>query len=91
MDKISLIAINKWVYFAMNYPYNFIEQVWEGNDNLIHHLRAKFLSFYELFGSRAVMNTFYCDLDGENKVKLMSWVMDNWNDEQKLNVNDLFR
>lgn len=88
MDKISLIAINKWVFFCMNYPYNFIEEVWKDEQWLVNHLKAKFNSIYEDYGSRAVMNTFYCELDGGNKQKLMTWVMDNYNDEQKLRFND---
>lgn len=88
MDKISLIAINKWVFFCMNYPHNFIEQVWAGDQMLINHLKGKFIADYSIFGARAVMNTFYCELDGNNKVKLMQWVMDNFNDEQKLNIKD---
>ena len=88
MDKISLIAINKWVYFCMNYPHNFIEQAWAGEQWLIDHLTGKFNGYYEDYGPRGVMNTFYCNLDGVNKQKLMAWVMDNFNDEQKLRFKD---
>ena len=88
MDKISLIAINKWVYFCMNYPHNFIEQAWAGEQWLIDHLKGKFNGYYEDYGPRGVMNTFDCNLDGANKQKLMAWVMDNFNDEQKLRFND---
>lgn len=88
MDKISLIAINKWVYFCMNYPHNFIEQAWAGEQWLIDHLKGKFNGYYEDYGPRGVMNTFYCNLDGANKQKLMAWVMDNFNDEQKLRFKD---
>ena len=82
--ELSMTAINKWVFFAMNYPYDFIEKVWADEKILAQHLKGKFNYYYETYGSRAVMNTFYCELDGENKQKLMAWVLDNWNDEQKL-------
>ena len=72
----------------MNYPYNFIEKVWADEKLLINHLKSKFDHYYDTYGSRAVMNTFYCELDGENKQKLMSWVLDNYNDEQKLRFNE---
>lgn len=85
--KSAAIAINKWVFFAMNYPHDFIEKVWADNKNLAQHLRAKFNHYHETYGSRAVMNTFYCELDGNNKRKLMAWVLDNYNDEQKINFN----
>lgn len=84
MKEISMVAINKWVFFCMNYPYNFIEQVWAGETLLAEHLKGKFNHYYDTYGSRAVMNTFYCELDGTNKQKLLSWVLDNYNDEQKL-------
>ena len=83
-----MTAINKWVFFCMNYPYNFIEKVWADEKLLINHLKGKFDYYYDQYGSRAVMNTFYCELDGENKQKLMSWVLDNYNDEQKLRFNE---
>lgn len=83
-----MTAINKWVFFAMNYPYDFIDKVWANETWLADHLKGKFNHYYEVYGSRAVMNTFYCELDGTNKQKLMAWVMDNYNDEQKLNIED---
>ena len=67
---------------------NFIEQAWAGEQWLIDHLKGKFNGYYEDYGPRGVMNTFYCNLDGANKQKLMAWVMDNFNDEQKLRFKD---
>lgn len=88
MNKDFAIAMNKWVFFAMNYPYDFIDKVWAGQTSLIAHLKGKFNAYYDDYGSRAVMNTFYCELDGANKQKLLNWVADNYNDEQKLRFND---
>lgn len=82
--ELSMTAINKWVFFCMNYPYDFIEKAWEGNTILINHLKGKFNAYYDAYGSRAVMNTFYCELDGNNKKILLEWVLDNYDDEQKL-------
>lgn len=82
--ELSMTAINKWVFFCMNYPYDFIEKVWADEKWLINHLKGKFDHYYDTYGSRAVMNTFYCELDGTNKQKLMAWVLDNYNSEQKL-------
>lgn len=84
----AMAAINKWVYFCMNYPHDFIEKVWADEQWLVRHLSAKFDHYYNTYGSRAVMNTFYCELDGGNKQKLLSWVLDNYNDEQKLTFTD---
>lgn len=87
MDKhISLIAINKWMFFCYNYPYNFIESVWGKREmfNLTDHLTKKFDDLYQSKGAYGVIPAFYAELDGSNKIKLMEWVMDNYNDEQRL-------
>jgi len=86
--KENLIAINKWVYFTLNYPYDFIAKVWADTPHLINHLKGKFNAYYEDCGSYGVMGKFYANLDKSNQVKLMTWVMDNFNDEQKLNIAD---
>ena len=75
--------INKWVYFCMNYPYDFIEQIW-GGTWIERHLRGKFDEYYDLVGSSGVMNKFYCNLDKSHQRELLQWVIDNYNDEQKL-------
>lgn len=88
MDKTSMIAINKWVFFCFNYPYDFISKVWADNKSLAEHLQGKFMTYYDLYGSRAVVNTFYCSLDGENKQRLMDWVLNNYDDEQHLRFSE---
>lgn len=82
--ELSMTAINKWVFFCWNYPYEFIKKVWDGQSVMQRHLEAKFNEYYKTYGSGAVMNKFYCELDGENQQKLMAWVLDNYNDERKL-------
>lgn len=87
MDKqISLIAINKWMYFIYNYPYDFIEKVWGERKqyNFTDHLQNKFDSLYDRVGAYGVIPAFYAELDWNNRIKLMEWVMDNYKDEQKL-------
>ena len=34
------------------------------------------------------MTKFYAELDGNNRKLLMGWVLNNYNDEQKLNFNE---
>ena len=84
MNEVSLIAINKWMFFIYNYPYNFIEKVWADNPSLIEHLKGKFDRFYKTHGPYGVIPAFYGDLDMNNRKRMMQWVMDNFNDEQKL-------
>jgi len=75
--------MNKWVYFCFNYPYDFIEQIW-GGEYICDHLKGKFQMYYDLVGSTGVMNKFYANLDKTNQRRLLQWVIDNYNDEQKL-------
>ena len=84
MDEKSLIAINKWMYFIYNFPYNFIEKVWADDAGLANHLKGKFQSAYDRYGSYGCVPAFYGELDMNNRKKMMQWVMDNYNDEQKL-------
>lgn len=79
MDKLAdKRAINKWIFFTMNYPYYFIETIW-GNGTLIaKHIREKFNEY------NGNMNRLYCELDKENSDKLLTWVIENYKDERKL-------
>lgn len=85
-NKTALIAINKWMYFIYNYPSNFIESVWGKREdyNLTDHLTKKFNALYESRGMYGVIPAFYGELDWSSRKKLMEWVMDNYNDEQKI-------
>ena len=91
MNNIAITAINKFFYFSMNYPHDFIEKVW-GEDkpySLTHHLKEKFDGLYEQVGCYGVMNAFYADLDTSNRVKLMEWVMDNYHEDIKIPYGNL--
>lgn len=79
----DMAAINKWVYFCMNYPYDFIEQIW-GGTGMVRHFTAKFEEYYKFVGSTGVMNKFYCNLSKGYQRQLLEWVLKNYNDEQKL-------
>ena len=70
--------IKKYVLFSYNYPYDFIEKVWEDEPNLANHLKSKFDSYYKNYGARAVMNEFYVNLDSENQSKLDNWIINNY-------------
>ena len=88
--QLSAIAINKWFYWCYNYEDNFIAKIWGPREpyNLTDHLTAKFDALYDRYGSRAVMNVFYAELDGGNKKKLLEYVLTNYNDEVKLNFKE---
>lgn len=67
-------AINKWIFFCFNYPYNFIERCWADKPLLARHIREKF---------DGNVNRLYCELDTTNENILLEWVMDNYDSEPK--------
>lgn len=81
---ISIIAIQKWNFYCYNFEYNFIEKVWADETSLAKHLRDKFNALYHHYGAMGVMPAFYAELDNNNKVKLLTYILENYNDEQKL-------
>ncbi len=100
--KIAMQAINKWFYYAMNYP---VVEVEVGDHNgtrteylpdffnafplwLRGHLAGKWNALYEDYGSRAVLMAFYAELSSNYRKDLMAWVLENYNDEQKLSFNE---
>jgi hypothetical protein len=84
----ELKAINKWFYFTMNYPNDFIEKVWADEPWIVGHLKGKFEHYYESYGCNGVFSQFYAALDNGNRIKLLTWVMENYDDEQKLNFKE---
>ena len=87
MDKKTMMqGINKFFYFAMNYPYGFIKKVWSDDEPLANHLEGKFDALHRSYGPMGVMNAFYAELDGRNRVKLLNWVAENYDDEIELNI-----
>lgn len=100
--KIAMQAINKWFYYAMNYRVVEVE-VGDHNGTrteylpdffnafplwLRGHLAGKWNALYEDYGSRAVLMAFYAELSSNYRKDLMAWVLENYNDEQKLNFNE---
>ena len=100
--KIAMTAINKWFYYAMNY--NVVEMEVENFDGtttmylpdcfnafpktLRAHLAGKWDFLYEKYGSRAVLMAFYAELSSNYCKDLMEWVLNNYNDEMKLNFKE---
>ena len=100
--KTAMIAINKWFYYAMNYNVVPVEiETFDGTKkeylpdcfnafpkHLREHLAKKWDSLYGLYGSRAVLMAFYAELSSNYRKDLMEWVLENYNDEQKLNFKE---
>jgi len=70
--------VRQFNMFSLNYPYDFIEKVWEDKPNLINHLKGKFDMYYDKYGSNGVMLQFWVNLDNENRLRLENWIKNNY-------------
>lgn len=84
---IAIQAIQKFAFYNYNYEYNFIRKIW-GDTYLEEHLLGKFNAAYKRYGAMGAMLGFYAELDSTNKVKLLEYILQNYNDEQKLNLKE---
>lgn len=66
-----------FVYFAENFPYNFIEKAFASKPELIDHLNGKFQGYYEDYGKDGCMVVFYCYLDSGNRQLLEDYIRNN--------------
>jgi len=97
--NIALIAINKFFYYAQNYPcirieyksidgttkYDYLPDFFKAFPaNLVEHLRGKWLNACEKTDSYGYVMKFYGELDGTNRQKMLQYIMENYNDEQKI-------
>jgi len=100
--KIAMTAINKWFYYAMNFgckkmevaTFSGIEQEYCPDcfeafpPNMRGHLLNKWNGIYESYGSDAVLMRFYAELSTNYRKDLMQWVLNNYNDEQKIKFEE---
>ena len=66
--------LKHWNLFCFNYPYNFVEKVFNNND----HFEEKFVRAYERAGSVGAVNKFFTELSYNNQELLTDWVYDNY-------------
>lgn len=66
--------MKKIIYFALNFPHNFIEQVWGEETAIGKHLRSKFNGYYSETNTYGVFVKFFVNLDGENQQILTDWI-----------------
>lgn len=98
--EIALKAINKWVFFGWNYscvnhewsgvigetrrevvPRFLTEIQWTCN---FDHMLSKWKTATRSGNPDAYLVNFYADLSNENRILLLKWVMENYNDEPKI-------
>ena len=80
-------SVNHWVYFTLNYNPNFMD-AFGGDSHIKKHLDAKFINYYNDYGTYGVMNKFWVELDGENRASLAKWVKKNYTGTPKPTVSD---
>ena len=77
-EASSISPINNYVYFAFNFPSDFIKRAWAEEPGMAKHLEEKFSAFYSKYGANGVMNKFYTELDAGNQRILEDWIMANY-------------
>ena len=71
-------TVENFLYFAYNYPHNFIAKVWADDNRLKEHFEVKFSGYYEKLGSRSAVVELFFSLDHENRARLLDWVDNNY-------------
>lgn len=98
--KLAIEAINKWFFFSMNYkialhnwvdihggqrseyiPQFLVEAKWTCN---LDHMVQKWQMAVHNGNCYDYLNRFYAELDIENRIALLEWIMGNYNGEKKI-------
>lgn len=99
--KTAITAINKWFFYAMNYKVVEVEVItFLGERTMMlpdffnafpksmrKHFAEKWEYGYNEYGSRAALMWFYGQISSGYRVMLIEWIMENFNDEQKIHFN----
>lgn len=100
--NISLIAINKFFFYAMNYP--MVEVEYKSIDGkmkkrylpsffkafptfIVEHLIGKWEYAYEQCGCYGSVMKFYGELDSNYRNMMLNHIIETYNDEQKIQLN----
>ena len=91
----AITAVNKWLFHGWNYetipqrnhgklvyvPRFLVEVEWNCN---FDHMLEKWNLATKAGNSDAYMASLYKELDSENRSRLIAWVMENYDDEQRI-------
>ena len=70
-------SVINFMYFGLNYPGDFISEVWKDDLRLAVHLKEKFIGFYSRFGTFAFYSWFF-ELGTDHQTKLVRWIDQNY-------------
>jgi len=82
------LTMQNFVHFCFNYPHNFVDEAFKGH-RFLSHLRAKFTGCYNRVGCKAVIPTFFSELDSENQTLLNNYVASLY--EEKKEEKELYQ
>ena len=87
--EIMIQGMNKFIFFNFNFSeYKEMIKYIVDSDNedgwMFKHFDSKWSALYESVGARAVMPTFYCELDSEYRRRMLEYIINNYNTEQKI-------
>ena len=101
--NIALIAINKFFFYAMNYPLIPINyKSIDGTEKeaylpsffkafpayLVEHLKGKWDYACNECGSYGAIMYLYGELDGDNRNLMLNYIIGNYNGEQRIPLNE---
>ena len=76
-NRTNFEYLNNFMYFGHNYDHDFIEKAWQHDTFLTKHLREKFHSMYDRYGTMTFFR-WYMELDDNNKHVLAHWININY-------------
>jgi len=101
-NKEFAIAVNKFFFYAMNYPMVEVEYptLFDGMQKkylpsffkafepyLVQHLIGKWESAYERRGSYGAINDFYGELDGTQRAKMLKYINETYEQKDEFGIN----
>ena len=76
----GLKQITEFMYFANNFPHDWIQKVWSDNTHMCNHISSKWVGLNERNSYGGTLNFFklFMELDGGNQEKLCEWITLNY-------------
>lgn len=101
--KDMVLGTNRFFFYAMNYPciridyksidgtykYDYLPDFFKSfPSHLIEHLKGKWNYACEQYGGYGAMMKFYGELDSTHRKEMLTYIMENYDDEQKIRFEE---